>query len=131
MPQNHRRKAKWVFCAVASEKYPDGDQQIFERRLLRSLKRIGLPESGKLHTFRHSFIFKALAIGAPNATVRVWGGHVSDDILALYTHVLDGQSQSAIFDRNAVSRIDHKRRKAQNHGATNENRTTRHNNALP
>ena len=36
----------------------------------RLLKRIGLPEAGKLHTFRHSFISKALAIGIPNATVR-------------------------------------------------------------
>ena len=37
----------------------------------------------------------------------------------------------AIIGRNAVSRIYHKRRKAQNHDATNENRTMRHNNALP
>lgn len=55
-----------------------------------------MSEVGKLHTFRHSFISKALAAGIPNATVRAWGGHVSDAILALYTHVLDGQSQAAI-----------------------------------
>ena len=100
MLEKRSRKTPWVFCAAASQKYPAGDQQISARRLLRSLKRllkrIGLPEVGKLHTFRHSFISKALAIGIPNATVRAWVGHVSDDILALYTHVLDGQSQSAI-----------------------------------
>ena len=92
-----------MFCAVASQKYPAGDQQIFERRLLRPFKRIGLPEAGKLHTFHHSLISKALAIGTPNATVRAWGGHVSNHVLALYTHVLDGESQSAIQRLSAAT----------------------------
>jgi integrase len=97
---NRRRATGWVFSAAASKKYPNGGQQISERRLLRSLKRllkrIALPEAGKLHTFRHSFISKALATGIPSATVRAWVGHVSEEILALYTHVLDGHSQNAM-----------------------------------
>lgn len=100
MLEGRKRKTPWVFCAVPSNKYPQGTQQISERRLLRSLKRllkrIGLAEAGKLHTFRHSFISKALAEGIANATVRSWVGHVSDDILALHTHVLDDQSQRAM-----------------------------------
>ena len=100
MLQRRNLETPWVFCAGPSPKYPSGDHQISQRRLLRSLKRllkrIGLPESGKLHTFRHSFISKALAKGIPNSTVRSWVGHVSDDILALYTHVHDDQSRLAM-----------------------------------
>jgi site-specific recombinase XerD len=100
MLEHRSRKQRWVFCAARSRKYPAGDQQISERRLLRSLKRllkrIGLPTAGKLHTFRHSFISKALSAGITNATVRAWVGHVSEKILAIYTHVLDGQSQQAM-----------------------------------
>lgn len=97
MLEQRSRKTPWVFCAARSQKYPEGDQQISERRLLcslkRLLKRIGLSEAGKLHTFRHSFISKALATGIPNATVRSWAGHVSEKILAMYTHIHDGQAR--------------------------------------
>ena len=100
MLQSRRTASGWVFYAAVSRLHPDANRQLSERRTLKSLKRllkrIGLSEVGKLHTFRHSFISKALAAGIPNATVRAWVGHVSDAILALYTHVLDGQSQAAI-----------------------------------
>ncbi|MBT5018043.1 MAG: tyrosine-type recombinase/integrase, partial [Planctomicrobium sp.] len=53
--QNQPRKFRWVFTAPPSTKYPNGGNQISERRLLKSLKRllkrIGLPPAGKLHTF--------------------------------------------------------------------------------
>jgi site-specific recombinase XerD len=51
------------------------------------LKRIGLPTTGKLHTFRHSFISHALMEGVAPAIVRSWVGHVSDEILEHYVHV--------------------------------------------
>lgn len=92
--------AQWVFTAGVSKKYPSGGNQISERRLLvslkRLLKRLGLSEAGKLHTFRHSFISDALANGISTATVRAWVGHVSEEILKLYTHVLEDQSQAAM-----------------------------------
>lgn len=101
------RKTPWVFCAARSTKYPLGDQQISERRLLRSLKRllkrIGLPTAGKLHTFRHSFISKALAANIPSATVRSWVGHVSEKILAMYTHVHASQAHQAMQQFSAAT----------------------------
>lgn len=94
------RRARWVFTAAPSTKYPDGDHQVSERRLLASLKRvlarIDMPAAGKLHTFRHAFISSNLATGTPPSTVRAWVGHVSDDIMRLYTHLHDGQSRAAM-----------------------------------
>jgi len=55
-----------------------------------------MSECGKLHTFRHSFISKTLAKGIPNATVRSWVGHVSDEMLRRYTHVLEQDSRAGI-----------------------------------
>lgn len=107
MLERRSRKTPWVFCAARSTKYPLGDQQISERRLLRSLKRllkrIGLPTAGKLHTFRHSFISKALAANIASATVRSWVGHVSEKILAMYTHVHASQAQQAMQQFSAAT----------------------------
>ncbi|MEX0702933.1 MAG: site-specific integrase [Planctomycetales bacterium] len=92
------RRGPWVVTAAASAKYADGDGQISERRLLRSLKRVltKLGLKGHLHTFRHSFISRALLAGIPEAVVREWVGHVDRDILKLYTHVANRDSQSAM-----------------------------------
>jgi integrase len=92
------RHASWVLTAAPSAKHPSGDRQMSERRLLRSLKRVlrmlNLP--GHLHTFRHAFISKALASGIPESQVRAWVGHVDDQIIRLYTHIADSQSQAAM-----------------------------------
>lgn len=92
------RKGKWVFTAAPSPRYPKGDHQISERRLLeylkRVLKRLGL--RGHVHTFRHSFISNALMQGIPEAIVREWVGHVDPEVLKLYTHILDEASQAAM-----------------------------------
>ena len=92
------RRARWVFTAAASWRFPKGDQQVSERRLLaylkRLLKRLGL--KGHLHTFRHSFISHALTQGIPEAIVRQWVGHVDPEVLKLYTHILDDASQAAM-----------------------------------
>lgn len=96
LPRTHH----WVFTRGDSTRYPDGGQQISPTRTLRSLKRllkrIGMPSDGKLHTFRHSFISKALAKGIPATTVRSWVGHVSDEMLRRYTHVLEQDSRAGI-----------------------------------
>ena len=93
-PRNHR----WVLTAPPSAKYPRGGHQVSDRRLLKALKRVlkKLGLNGHLHTFRHAFISRALMAGVPEAVVRSWVGHVDRDILQLYTHIADADSQSAI-----------------------------------
>jgi integrase len=92
------RRSTWVLTAPASAKYPAGDHQISERRLLKVLKvilrKLGL--RGHLHTFRHFFISKALTSGIPEAVVRAWVGHVDADVIRLYTHIADADSQAAM-----------------------------------
>ncbi len=91
-------KARWVFTSRPSRKYPQGDAQISERRLLQYLKRVlgRLGLRGHLHTFRHSFISAALSGGIPEAIVRDWVGHVDDRIIRLYTHIVDRMSKAAM-----------------------------------
>ncbi len=96
--ENQSQRHRWVFTAAPSRKYPLGDHQISERRLLTSLKRtlkkLGLP--GHLHTFRHSYISRAILNGTPEAIVRAWVGHVDDATLKLYTHIASQQSPQAM-----------------------------------
>jgi site-specific recombinase XerD len=92
------RKAQWVFTAAPSRRYPKGDHQVSERRLLdylkRVLKRLGF--KGHVHTFRHAFISNALTQGIPEAIVRQWVGHVDPEVIKLYTHIADQASQAAM-----------------------------------
>jgi integrase len=92
------RRSTWVLNAPPSLKYPTGDHQISERRLLSSLKNVlrKLGLRGHLHTFRHAFISKALTSGIPEAVVRTWVGHVDADVIRLYTHIADADSQAAM-----------------------------------
>ena len=98
------RRAKWVFTAGASSKYPKGDHQISERRLLRSLKRLlkAQKREGHLHTFRHSFISRAAVAGVPEAIIRQWVGHVDEEILRHYIHIADQQSHAAMRHMNGI-----------------------------
>jgi integrase/recombinase XerD len=92
------RQSRWVVMAPASPKYPQGDHENLDRRALRALKRVlkGLGLQGKIHTFRHSFLSQALINGTPEALVRAWAGHVDWDILKLYTHIANSDSQEAM-----------------------------------
>jgi integrase len=96
--EGQRRAGRWVVTAPRSSRYPRGDNQLSDRRLLCALKRVldrlGLP--GHTHTFRHSFISKSLTAGIPEAVVRDWVGHVDRDIMRLYTHIASPESQAAI-----------------------------------
>lgn len=96
--KERRRDHRWVFTAAPSKKYPNGDHQISERRLLRSLKRLlkRLKIEGHLHTFRHAFISHALSTGVPEAVVRSIVGHVDAGIIRLYTHIADQRMQEAV-----------------------------------
>lgn len=79
-------------------RYVDGRRETNHRSvttwLKRVLKRLGL--KGHLPTFRHAFISRALTSGVPEAVVRSWVGHVDRDVLKLYTHIADAESQSAM-----------------------------------
>jgi site-specific recombinase XerD len=92
------RQGRWVLTAPPSARYPQGGRQISERRLLAALKRLleRLKLQGHLHTFRHSFISRAVVRGVPEAIIRQWVGHVDPEILRLYTHIADKQSQQAM-----------------------------------
>ncbi len=100
--QGQSRHCRWIFTARASPKYPLGDHQVSERRLLeslkRSLKKLGL--KGHLHTFRHSFISRAIVEGIPEAIIRSWVGHVDHKTLQHYTHIADQESQAAMMRLN-------------------------------
>ena len=62
--------------------------------LKRVLAELDLP--GHVHTFRHSFISRAITAGVPEAVVRTWVGHVDQEIMRRYTHIADAASQAAI-----------------------------------
>jgi integrase len=89
---------QWVVAAPASPTYPKGDHENLDRRALRALKRIlkRLGLKGKIHTFRHAFLSHALIRGTPEALVRAWAGHVDWNILKLYTHIANTDSQEAM-----------------------------------
>ena len=95
---NLPRTGRWVFTARPTEKHPQLDRQICDRRSLdhlkRVLKKVGL--QGHHHTFRHSFITHALISGTPAEIVRNWVGHVDQKIMDRYTHIADQISQQAM-----------------------------------
>ena len=68
-----------------------GKRPASSRRLRR-----GTRNHRHLHTFRHAFISNAITKGTPEAVVRDWVGHVDADILKLYTHIADQDSQAAM-----------------------------------
>jgi integrase len=92
------RRSRWVVTAPASRTYPKGDHENLDRRALRALKRVlrRLDLKGKIHTFRHAFLSHALIRGIPEALVRAWAGHVDWNILKLYTHIANSDSQDAM-----------------------------------
>jgi integrase len=104
MLSQHPRGRRWVFTAAPSKKYPAGDHQISERRLLQYLKRVlkQLGLSGHLHTFRHAFVSHALSSGTPEVVVREWVGHLDKNVLKLYTHIASETSQKAMERLNGL-----------------------------
>lgn len=92
------RRFHWVLTSAPSKRYPAGDHQISERRLLQYLKGVlkRLKLRGHLHTFRHSFISNSLIDGAPEAVLRAWVGQLDPEVMKLYTHIADSASQAAM-----------------------------------
>lgn len=102
------RNTRWVF--VRPTKTGRKKQLVInERSTLSELKRVltelKLDRRGRHHTFRHTFISHALMRGVPEATVRLWVGHVDPAIIRLYTHIADQISQSqmrTLFKNNGA-----------------------------
>jgi hypothetical protein len=46
---------------------------------------------------------RALTSGIPEAVVRAWVGHVDADVIRLYTHIADADSQAAMRRLNATT----------------------------
>jgi site-specific recombinase XerD len=92
------RTWRWVVTMPPSAKYPVEGRQWTERRLLTALKGVlkTLKLPGKLHTFRHAFISRALVNGIPLAVLKEWVGHIDPKVTALYTHIDDEASQAAM-----------------------------------
>ncbi len=94
--KSHSRSGNWLFTAPITSRNPERGRQVSDRRALsalnRVLKRLKI-SNGHLHTFRHSFISRALSAGIPEAVVRSWVGHVDADVMKLYTHIADKTSQ--------------------------------------
>jgi integrase len=92
------RRSRWVFTAAPSKRFPQEDRPVSDRRLLAALKRVlkKLALKGHVHTFRHSFISKALTQGIPEAIVREWVGHVDAEVIRLCTHIADTACQAAM-----------------------------------
>ena len=92
------RQFRWVVTMPGTARHPKPGRPWTERRLLIALKKVlksaGL--TGKLHTFRHSFISRALLGGIPVAVVQEWVGHVDPTIIRQYTHVHCEASQAAM-----------------------------------
>lgn len=109
--QSMPRSNRWVFGMRLRKATRSDDQQLSERRLLdylkRRLKKLGLP--GHLHTFRHSFISKALLAGIPEPIVREWVGHVDPAIIRQYTHVRLSESQIAMAKLSKQALVDEQR----------------------
>jgi integrase len=118
------RRSKWVLTSPRSKKYPQGNKQVSDRRLLVYLKKLlsKLALKGHVHTFRHSFISHALTSGIPEAVVRSWVGHVDAEILKLYTHISSTASKEAMqrlaveTERNRQERNDAARKEAAKNG---------------
>lgn len=75
---------------------------VTERKMLKRLKQvckeIGLikPDSYKLHSFRHHFASMCANHQVAYKKALAWLGHRSSDILDLYYHLNDAESQSAM-----------------------------------
>jgi site-specific recombinase XerD len=108
------RVGRWVMSMPASRQHPQRGQQWTERRLLGELKRVlkALALNGKLHTFRHFFISNALQRRTPLATLREWVGHVDEEIIKLYTHIFDDDSQVAMKRLGKANQRSNQIRKA-------------------
>ncbi|MCC6970566.1 MAG: site-specific integrase [Phycisphaerales bacterium] len=74
---------------------------VTERRLLDTLKRLcrgcGFGASFKLHSFRHHFASMCANHSVAYRKALAWLGHSSSDILDLYYHLHDDESESAMM----------------------------------
>lgn len=95
------RAGRWVFVGPPCAKYPEGGQQVAERRALAALKRAakkaGVPENKrKLHTFRHFFASFCANNGVEMAKLMRWLGHSSIEMVMRYYSLGEDESRQAM-----------------------------------
>lgn len=91
-----------IFFQRPSEKYPNGDKELSERRLLLSLKRLckrcgfANPNQYKLHTFRHAFASMLARNNFSYKYALEFMGHKDSKILDLYYKMFDKTAETAM-----------------------------------
>jgi integrase len=95
------RDGRWVLTGRSCAQYPEGGQQISERRALRALKiaagKAGVPEEKrKLHTFRHFFASFCANNGVEMAKLMKWLGHSNTEMLMRYYTLGEDESRAAM-----------------------------------
>ena len=96
-------KTPYVFCALPSEKYPNGGHYINEKHMNDRFKRLavslGMPVGRKddglvIHSLRHFFETFTINSGIPQRVVDVWMGHVGEKSTGrIYYQLTEEESQ--------------------------------------
>lgn len=102
LDQLPRRDGGRLFHQAASTKYPNGDNPLSERRLIKSLKllckrcKFENPDQYKLHTFRHAFASMLARNNVSYKYALQFMGHQDSKILNLYYTMFDKTAEEAI-----------------------------------
>jgi integrase len=98
---NLPKSQKWVFARplVAQTQLPCSARTA-ARKALQALQKVlkTLHLTGRLHTFRHSFVSHALTSGTAEAIVREWVGHLDPEMIRDYTHIANKISKTQMDD---------------------------------
>ena len=102
------RRGRWVLTALPTTTRPATDRQIDEGTALKSLQRVltRLKLTGKLHSFRHSFVSRCCTRGIEESVIRSWVGHIDRSIMQLYTPISSQISQDRIRRLSESDRSD-------------------------
>ena len=93
------RKHRFVFTAKPSSKYPKGDHQISDRRVLTSLKRVLTQLNimdNTVHGFRHFFVSFCANNGVEPFKLIQWTGHADLTTVLRYYSLTDAESRRAM-----------------------------------
>jgi integrase len=97
-----KSQGPWLFCAVPSRRYPNGDHWLNPKKLndrfTALVRKLGMPlgrDTGyTIHSLRHSFETIAVNAGIPQRVIDTWLGHHADkSMAAVYYKLKDEDSQ--------------------------------------
>jgi integrase len=94
-----KRAGRFVFTAAPSKQFPNGGNQISDRHVLASLKRVlrrlGLADN-TVHAFRHFFVSFCANSGVAPFKLMTWTGHSDLAIVQRYYQLSDDDSRRAM-----------------------------------